>query len=147
MESFQGPVEVQNYLPRKHRLATGEKKDPERFSRRKDGGKKRGEARTNGMGETPRSPIERVRKTRDFGRVVSGNADRVLEEVWVGKGGDIMAAGMVGVEHFEWELGKCCHRCEELGSEVQRLRDEVKSLRRLVEGKGKGKAVIVSGDA
>jgi hypothetical protein len=147
-ESFHGPVEVQNYLPRKGSLAAGGKKGPESSPQRKDGRKKRNEARTGGVGKIPRSPVERARERREFGKVVSGNADKVLLEVGTGKDWGTMEAGIVRVEHFERSDGqekthKCCRRCEELESEVQRLRDEVRSLRRLIKGKGKVKAVII----
>lgn len=142
-------MEVQNYLPRKGSLAAGGKKSPERSSQRKDGQKEKDEVRTGGVAKTLRSPIERVRETRGFGKVLSGSADRVLWEVWSGKGWSTMGV-MVGVEHFERNNGeeevcKYCRRCEELKSEVQRLRDEVRSLTRLIKGKGKAKAVVIPG--
>jgi hypothetical protein len=94
------------------------------------------------LGDTPGSPVEKAKERRGFGKAVSGNVDRVLEEIRSGKVGGTIETGMVGVEHFlrgdgEEGLGKCCRRCEELGSEVQRLRDEVRSLRKLVKGRGR----------
>ena len=151
-ESFQGPVEVQNYIPRKGSLAAGTKKSPERSPQREDVEKKRRGLRTGGVGETPGSPVERTKERRGFGKVVSGNVDRGLEEMRGRKRGDNIGTGIVVVERLERgddeeSLGKCCRRCEELESEIQRLRGKVRSLRKLITGKGRMKAAAVIGDA
>ena len=148
-ESFHGPVEMQNYLPRKGSLAAAGNRGPDRAPKGKDERKKRSEVKTDGVGRTPRGPFERARGRRGFGRLVSGNADMAPGDAGIGKDECIAGAGTIEVEHDrrsggEEEMDKCCEHCEELRGEVQKLRDEVRSLRRMV--KGKGKATMVTAD-
>jgi len=103
------------------------------------------ETRISGIRKPAMRSIEITREMRGFGKAVNGNADRVLWEIQSGKDLSTMGAE---IEHFEGYneeegISKYCWRCNELESEVQRLRDEVLKLRKLINGKGKAKVVIV----
>jgi len=125
--SFAGPVDVEMYLPRKGSLAAGEQ------GRSPSPGKRR-RVRTDERARVPRSPFECARERRALGDV-SGN--EVGSPRAKGKEGGAVERVDSVVPLQDAAKGQCCGHCEELQSEMARLREELASLRRLVKGKGK----------
>lgn len=169
-ESWAGPVEVENYLPRKGSLAaTGADRSPSPSKRRRSRAQTEIERTpkklTRTKTETDVSPGRKVRMqdvetSPERGESVGIPAERkgprspfdrarerkALGDVSGNEIGSPAAKSKVGgggsrVDSVMKERKECCDHCEELTNEVKKLREEVKSLRRLVKGKGKARGV------